>query len=227
MARRWRPSGSKPNWARCCLSASCWTPRSLPWRPTALWPAGGRGDEPDPLALKQPALWPGPCVPGLARLTGQRLSASLLLSARTAAASRSGWADAGCGLVGGDPRGSVASLRGGSGLDRRAVSKGGWRRGWHDAGQRVQGSAVHGRGDPVGRALVSDVPDQLPRSRTDAAGPRCRGGPHNPVPLDPSLCPEAGEADPTPSAGVQRLVAGRRDIRQGEGPLDLPVSSGG
>src|SRR3954471_21385156 len=32
MARRWRPSGSKPNWARCCLSASCWMPRSLPWR---------------------------------------------------------------------------------------------------------------------------------------------------------------------------------------------------
>ena len=27
-------------------------PRSLPWRPTALWPARGRGDEPDPLALK-------------------------------------------------------------------------------------------------------------------------------------------------------------------------------
>src|SRR6187397_889021 len=66
MARRWRPSGSKPNWARCCLSASCWMPRSLPWRPTALWPAGGRGDEPDRLALKRPALWPGPRVPGLA-----------------------------------------------------------------------------------------------------------------------------------------------------------------
>src|SRR3954462_6541313 len=80
--------------------------------------------------------------------------------------------------------------------------------GWHDAGQRLQGSAVHGRGDPVGRALVSDVPDQLSRSRTDAAGPRCRGGPPDPLPLDPGLCPEAGEADPTPSAGVQRLVAG-------------------
>src|SRR5215217_7052911 len=85
--------------------------------------------------------------------------------------------------------------------------QGGWRRGWHEAGQRVQGPAVHGRGDPVGRALVSDVPDQLPRSRTDAAGPRGRGGPHNPVPLDPGLCAEAGEADPTPSADVQWLVA--------------------
>src|SRR3954464_11620015 len=68
MARRWRPSGSKPNWARCCSSASCWTPRSPPWRPTALWPAGGRGDEPDRLALKWQAVWPGPRVPGLARI---------------------------------------------------------------------------------------------------------------------------------------------------------------
>src|SRR3954465_7177581 len=33
----------------------------------------------------------------------------------------------------------------------------------------VQRPAVHGRGDPVGRALVPDVPDQLPRSRADAA----------------------------------------------------------
>src|SRR4051794_10993096 len=90
MARRWRPSGSKPNWARCCSSASCWTPRSLPWRPTALWPAGGRGDEPDRLALKWQALWPGPRVPGLARGAGQRVSASLLLPARTAPAPRPG-----------------------------------------------------------------------------------------------------------------------------------------
>ena len=35
-------------------------------------------------------------------------------------------------------------------MDRRAVSKDGWRRGWHDAGQRVQRPAVHGRGDPGG-----------------------------------------------------------------------------
>src|SRR4051812_4847779 len=103
MARRGRPSGSKPNWARCCLSASCWTPRSLPWRPTALWPAGGRGDEPDPLALKWQALGPGPRVSGLARLTRHHLPPSFLLSARTAAASGSGWADAGCGPAGGDP----------------------------------------------------------------------------------------------------------------------------
>src|SRR3712207_748763 len=60
------------------------------------WPAGGRGDEPDPLALKRQALWSGPCLPGLARLAGQRLSASLLLPARTATAPWPGWADAGC-----------------------------------------------------------------------------------------------------------------------------------
>src|SRR3954462_11359756 len=81
--------------------------------------------------------------------------------------------------------------------------------GWHDAGQRVQGPAVHGRGDPVGRALVSDVPDQLPRSRTDAAGPRGRGRPHDPFPLDPGLCAGAGEADPAAPTPEQRLVAGR------------------
>src|SRR3954466_6134949 len=46
----------------------------------------------------------------------------------------------------------------------------------------VQGLAVHRRGDLVGRALVPDVPDQLSRSRADAAGPRCRGGPHDPLP---------------------------------------------
>ena len=56
-------------------------PSSLPWRPTALWPAGGRGDEPDPLALKWQALWPGPRVPGLARLTRHHLPRSFLLSA--------------------------------------------------------------------------------------------------------------------------------------------------
>src|SRR3982751_2219809 len=119
MARRWRPSGSKPNWARCCLSVSCWTPRSPPWRPTALWPAGGRDDEPDPLALKRPALWPGPCVPGLARIARHHLPPSFL-SARTAAASGPGWADAGCRAGRGDPRGS----------DRQPVSRRRSSEGW-------------------------------------------------------------------------------------------------
>src|SRR3954452_25280036 len=80
--------------------------------------------------------------------------------------------------------------------------------GWHDAGQGVQGPAVHGRGDPVGRALVSDVPDQLSRSRADAAGPWRRGGPHDHLPLDPGLCARAGEADPAAPTPEQRLVAG-------------------
>src|SRR4051794_40773852 len=72
--------------------------------------------------------------------------------------------------------------------------------------------------------LVSDVPDQLPRSRADAAGPWGHGRPHNPLPLDPSLCAGAGEADPTAPADVQWLVAGRRDVRQGQGALDVPRS---
>src|SRR3954452_3501622 len=104
--------------------------------------------------------------------------------------------------------------------------QGGWRHEDHGAGQGVQRPAVHGRGDPVGRALVSDVPDQLLRSRTDAAGPWGGGRPHNPLPLDPSLCAGAGEADPAAPTPEQRLVAGRWDIRQGEGALDLLVSGG-
>src|ERR671929_1434640 len=75
--------------------------------------------------------------------------------------------------------------------------------------------------------MVSDVPDQLPRSRADATGPRCRRGPYDPLPLDPGLCARAGEADPATSAYVQWLVAGRRDIRQGEGTLDVSLSGGG
>src|SRR4051812_2853506 len=87
--------------------------------------------------------------------------------------------------------------------------QGGWRRGWHDAQQGVQGPAVHGRGDPVGGPMVSDVPDQLSRSRADAPGPWRRGGPHDHLPLDPGLCARAGEADPAALAPEQRLVAGR------------------
>src|SRR3954452_16525215 len=86
--------------------------------------------------------------------------------------------------------------------------QGGWRRGWHDAQQGVQGPAVHGRGDPVGGPMVSDVPDQLSRSRADAPGPWRRGGPHDHLPLDPGLCARAGEADPAALAPEQRLVAG-------------------
>ncbi len=58
--------------------------------------------------------------------------------------------------------------------------------GKHDgcgSGQGVQRPALHGRGDPVGAAVVSGVPDQLPRPRLDAVGPRRRGRPLHPVPL--------------------------------------------
>src|SRR3954452_25058536 len=144
-ARRWRPSGSKPNWARCCLSASCWMPRSLPWRPTALWPAGGRGDEPDPLALKWQALWPGPRVPGLARLTRHHLPPSFLLSARTAAATGSGWADAGCGPAGGDPcrpdRQPVSRRRSPEGLGPSARGR--------PSHVQAPGAAAHAREQPA------------------------------------------------------------------------------
>src|SRR4051812_46950195 len=145
MARRWRPSGSKPSWARCCLSVSCWTPRSPPWRPTALWPAGGRDDEPDRLALKRPALWPGPRVPGLARLARHHLPPSLLLPARTAPASGPGWADAGCRAGRRHPRGP----------DREPGSRRGLSEGLGPAARRgpshiqAPGAAAHAREQPA------------------------------------------------------------------------------
>jgi glyoxylate carboligase len=66
----------------------------------------------------------------------------------------------------------------------------GWigRGGANGSGRRLQGAAIHRRGDPVGRSVVSDVSHQLPRSRTDAPRPRRRGRPHNDLPLDPGLC---------------------------------------
>ena len=59
------------------------------------------------------------------------------------------------------------------------------------------------------------------------AGPRRRGGPHDHLPLDPGLCRGVGEADPAAPADEQRLLAGGRDLRSGEGPLDVSVSGGG
>src|SRR4051794_39760555 len=67
------------------------------------------------------------------------------------------------------------------------------------AGPALQRPAVHGRGDPLGGAVVSDVPDQLSRSRAHAAGARCRGGSHDDLSLDPGLCGGTGEADPPAS----------------------------
>ena len=54
--------------------------------------------------------------------------------------------------------------------------------------QLLQGASIHSGSDSVGRSLVSDVPGQLPRSRAHAHRPRCRGGPHDDLPLDPGLC---------------------------------------
>src|SRR5215210_3274209 len=121
--------------------------------------------------------------------------------------------------------GSVAAFRSGHGKAEAAhgeTASGG--RG--EAGRVLQGTAVHRRGDPLGRPLVPDVPDQLPRSRADAGRPRRWGRPHYDFPLNPGLCAGVGEADPAAPAGLQRLVARRRDLCEGEGPLGLPVSGG-
>ena len=45
--------------ARSPWTTSCCPPRSPPWRPKALWPEGGRDDEPDGLAFDVSFLWPG------------------------------------------------------------------------------------------------------------------------------------------------------------------------
>ena len=63
-------------------------------------------------------------------------------------------------------------------------------RAWQGNGsgrQLLQGASIHSGSDSVGGCL-SDVPGQLPRSRAHAHRPRCRGGPHDDLPLDPGLC---------------------------------------
>ena len=47
--------------------------------------------------------------------------------------------------------------------DRLRTGRGGYRNGW---GKLLQGPALHRGGDPLGGAVVSDVPHELPRSRT-------------------------------------------------------------
>ena len=93
-------------------------------------------------------------------------------------------------------------------------------------GSELQGPAVHRRGDPLGSPLVPNVPDQLPRSRVHARRPRRHHRTHHDLPLNPGLCGRAGEADPSPPASEQWLVAGRRDVCEGDGPLDLPIPRG-
>ncbi len=70
---------------------------------------------------------------------------------------------------------------GGAGRDR------GRRRGDDGSGRRVQGAALHGRGDPVGATVVSGVSDQLSRSLRDAGGSRGGGRPYDAVSLGAGL----------------------------------------
>jgi hypothetical protein len=58
-----------------------------------------------------------------------------------------------------------------------------------------------------GGTVVSHVPGQLPRPRPHASRPR-GGGPLDPSPPNPSLCPGAGETNPAPSAPKQSFLEG-------------------
>ena len=53
-----------------------YAPRSRRWRVNALWPTGGRDDEPDTLALLGSLLWHGARRAGVEDLARQRLSLS-------------------------------------------------------------------------------------------------------------------------------------------------------
>ena len=61
------------------MDTSCSTPRSRLWRASALWPTGGRDDEPRTLAFLCSLLWSGASCPGLER---SRAPASIALSKR-------------------------------------------------------------------------------------------------------------------------------------------------
>src|SRR5215218_3369350 len=50
---------------------------------------------------------------------------------------------------------------------------------------------------------------------------------HTTISLDPGLRRGTRKADPAAAAAEQRLVAGGRDVCEGEGPLGLPVPGGG
>lgn len=53
------------------------TPRSRLWRANALWPTGGRDDEPRTLAFLGSLLWSGASCPGLEDLARQRRTGRL------------------------------------------------------------------------------------------------------------------------------------------------------
>src|SRR6202158_5596198 len=65
-----------PRWARSPWTTNCCPPRSPPWRPKALWPEGGRDDEPDGLAFHVSFLWPGAGLAHVERFARRRVSLS-------------------------------------------------------------------------------------------------------------------------------------------------------
>src|SRR5580693_5014277 len=65
-----------PRWARSPWTTNCCPPRSPPWRPKALWPEGGRDDEPDGLAFHVSFLWPGAGLARMERFARRRVSLS-------------------------------------------------------------------------------------------------------------------------------------------------------
>src|ERR1700735_3328594 len=58
------------------MDKNCCRPRSPPWRPKALWPEGGRDDEPDGLAFHVAFLWPGAGFARVACFARRRVSFS-------------------------------------------------------------------------------------------------------------------------------------------------------
>src|SRR3974390_3633959 len=71
-----RSPGKNPRWARSPWITNCSTPRSRRWRVNALWPTGGRDDEPYPLALLGALLWHGARCARVDVLARQHLSLS-------------------------------------------------------------------------------------------------------------------------------------------------------
>src|SRR3954447_20276293 len=76
-------------------------------------------------------------------------------------------------------------------------------------------------GDPLSRALVPSVSDQLSRPRAEAGRPWGDGRSRHPLALGPTLRPRAGEAAAPPRAAVPRAMARRRDGYSGRWAMVL------
>ena len=74
-----------------------------------------------------------------------------------------------------------------------------------EAGRVVQGPALHVWSDPVGVALVSGLPSQLPRHRFHVVRPRRQSGSH--IPLCARSYSHPGAPDQAALAAVQRNMA--------------------